>query len=231
MTNYWELVWTNPPLGTDLALTARATDDGGLSTTSNPVHISVLPSPPPRTNRPPIVSIVATDPVAIEGTNCWVWPAETNSSPTWAAWPPAVCRLVTNCGPKTATFAVFRSGATNDDLNVSYNLGGTATNGIDFVTLPGWVTMPAGERRSLITIVPIDDGSPNMNKTIILTLTPSTNSPPDYIVGLPWRASGMIIDNVGPRSMTAMLPGDYFHFATPGPGCGLVLHRALHQHA
>ncbi len=215
--NYWELVWTNPPLGTNLALTARATDNGGLSTTSNPVKISVLPSPPPPTNRPPIVSIVATDPVAIEGTNCWVWPAETNSSPTWADWPAAVCRLVTNCGPKIATFTVFRFGATNDDLNVSYNFGGTAINGIDFVTLPGWVTIPAGERRSLITIVPIDDGSPDVNKTIILTLTPSTNSPPDYIVGLPRRAAGIIIDNVGPRSVTAMLPGDCFHFAAPGP--------------
>jgi hypothetical protein len=217
VTNYWELVWTNPPLETNLALTARATDDGGLSTTSNPVNISVLPSPPPPTNRPPIVSIVATDPVAIEGTNCWVWPAETNSSPTWAAWPAAVCRFFTNCGPKTATFTVFRSGATNDGLNVSYNLGGTATNGIDFVTLPGWVTIPAGERRSLITIVPIDDGSPDVNKTIILTLTPSTNSPPDYIVGLLRRAAGIIIDNVGPHSVTAMLHGDYFHFSTPGP--------------
>ncbi len=217
VTNYWELVWTNPPLGTNLALTAKATDDGGLSTTSNPVNISVLPSPPPPTNRPPIVRIVANDPVAIEGTNCWVWPAETNSSPTWAAWPAAACRLVTNCGPKTATFTVFRSGATNDDLNVSYNLGGTATNGIDFVTLPGWVTIPAGERRSLITIVPIDDGSPDVNKTVILTLTPSTNSPPDYIVGLPRRAGGIIIDNAGPHSATAMLSGDCFHFATPGP--------------
>lgn len=217
VTNYWELVWMNPPLETNLALTAKATDDGGLSTTSNPVNISVLPSPPPPTNRPPIVSIVASDPVAIGGTNCWFWPAETNSSPTWAAWPAAVCRFFTNCGPKTATFTVFRFGATNDGLNVSYNLGGTATNGIDFVTLPGWVTIPAGERRSLITIVPIDDGSPDVNKTVILSLTPSTNSPPDYLVGLPRRAAGILIDNVGPHSVTAMLPGDCFHFATLGP--------------
>ena len=73
-TNYWELVWTNPPLGTNIALTAKATDNGGASTVSAPVLVSILPSLPPPTNRPPIVSIVATDPVAIEGTNCWTWP-------------------------------------------------------------------------------------------------------------------------------------------------------------
>jgi len=56
------------------SLTAKATDNGGASTVSDAVHISVLPSPPPPTNRPALISIVATDPVAIEGTNCWPWP-------------------------------------------------------------------------------------------------------------------------------------------------------------
>ena len=215
-TNYWELVWTNPPVGTNVTLTAKATDNDGASTVSDPVNISILPSLPPPTNRPPIVSIVATDPVAIEGTNCWVWPGETNSPPTWAAWPTAVCRFFTNCGPKTATFAVRRCGDTNDDLTVTYDIGGTASNGVDYVALPGFVTVPAGERRALITIVPIDDGPPDANKTVILALTPSTNTPPDYLLGLPRRAAAIIIDH-GPCPVTGMLPGGCFHLVTPGP--------------
>jgi hypothetical protein len=214
-TNLFFLVWSNASVGTD-DLTAVATDNGGLATTSAPVNITILPPSPPPTNRPLIVSIVATDPVAIEGTNCWVWPGETNSPPTWAAWPTAVGRYFTNCGPKTATFTVRRFGDTNGDLTVPYDIGGTASNGVDYVALPGFVTIPAGERRAFITIVPIDDGPPDVNKTVILALAPDTNAPPDYLLGFPRRAAAIIIDQ-GPCPATGMLPGGCFHLVTPGP--------------
>ena len=214
-TNVFFLVWSNAPVGA-YALAARATDNGGASTISDPVNIAILPSPPP-TNRPPIVSIVATDPVAIEGTNCLVWLGETNSPPTWAAWPTAVCQFFTNCGPKTATFTACRWGDTNNDLTVPYGIGGTASNGVDYVALPGVVTIPAGERRALITIVPIDDGPPDVNKTVVLALTPSTNTPPDYLPGFPHRVAAIIIDSDGPRAVTGLLPDGCFHLVTPGP--------------
>jgi hypothetical protein len=216
LTNYWELTWSNAPVGS-YALTTKATDNDGASTTSAPVKIAILPSPPPPTNRPPVVSIVASDPVAIEGTNCWVWPGETNAPPTWAAWPTSACRLFTNCGPKTATFTVRRFGDTNGDLTLPYDTSGTASNGVDYVTLPGIVTIPAGERRALITIAPIDDGPPDVNKTVILGLTPSTNSPPDYLLGFPRRAAAIIIDSDGPRPVASLLPDGCFHLVTPGP--------------
>ncbi len=219
-SNYWELVWTNPAPGTNLVLTAQATDNNGNSTVSAPVHISILSPLPPPTNRPVIVSIVATDPVAIEGTNGWTWPGLTNSPPTWSNWIGATAALLprfTNCGPKNATFTVFRYGATNDDLNVNYALGGTASNGVDYVALPGSVTVPAGDRRALINIVPLDDGPPDVNKTVVLTLAPATNTPPDYFVGNPSRAAAIILDSVGPRPTSGMLPGQCFHLAANGP--------------
>ncbi len=218
-TNYWGLVWSNAPVGNHV-LTAQATIAGKISTiafiiVSPPVNITVLPPQPPPTNRPPIVDIVATDPVAIEGTNDWVWPGETNLPATWAAWPTAVCRFFTNCGPKTATFTVRRFGETNDDLTMTYNIGGTASNGVDYVALPGYVTIPAAERRAFITIIPIDTNPPDAVKTVILALTPSTNTPPDYLIGYPPRAAAII--DQGPCRVTGMLPGGCFHLVTPGP--------------
>jgi len=206
-TNYWNLVWTNPPLTTNLALTVKATDNSGASTVSAPVFISILPSPPPPTNRPAFVSIVATDPVAIEGTNCWPWKNASN----WSA--SAVSRLVTNCGPKNATFTIFRSGATNDDLNVAYAVGGTATNGIDYVTISTNVTILAGQLRAPITIVPLDDGPPDINSTVILKLVSGTN----YLVGSPASAAAIILDLPSPSPVSGLVPGTTFHLNAAGP--------------
>ncbi len=216
-TNYWELVWSNAPLETNIALTALATDNGGATTVSAAVTISILPSPPPPSNRPPIVTIVATDPVAIEGTNFWFWPGETNTPPTWAAWPAATCRFFTNWGPKAATMTVRRWGGTNAGLTVPYAIGGTASNGVDYVAIPGVVTIPAGDRSAVITIMPIDDGPPDITKTVILSLTPSTNTPPDYLLGFPRRAAAIILDSSGLPPVTALLPDRCFHLVMPGP--------------
>jgi hypothetical protein len=222
-TNIYYLVWSNAPVGVHV-LTAQATivltgHPVVLVSVSDPVKIAVLPSPPPPTNRPPVVSIVASDPVAIEGTNCFVWRGETNLPPTWAAWPTAVCRFFTNCGPKTATFTVRRIGDTNDDLTVPYAISGTASNGVDYVALPGSVTIPAGECRALITIVPIDDGPPDVNKTVILALLPDPqmNPLPGYVLGFPRRAAAIIIDPSGPSPVAGLLPDKCFHLAMPGP--------------
>jgi len=200
-------------------LTAEATDNGGLSTVSEPVKVTILPLLPPPTNRPPLVSIVATDPIAVEGTNCWPWVGLTNAVPTWANWTAtaAARRYFTNCGPKDAIFTVRRVGDTNNALTVSYEIGGTASNGVDYVALPGAVTIPAGEHAALITVVPLDDGPPDITSTVILTLQPSTNTPPDFLIGYPPKAAALILD-FGPRPPpTAVLPNKCFHLCTTGP--------------
>ena len=214
-TNYWELIWTNPPLGTDIVLTATAMDGSGVSTTSLPDLISILPPLPPPTNFPAIVGIVATDPVAIEGTNCWPWLGLVDPVPTWSNWvsPTAVFCLITNCGPKSATFTVFRIGETNDDLEVDYGIGGTASNGVDYVALPGVVTIAAGERESAISILPLDDGPPDRNSTVVLRLEPGTN----YLVGFPKAAAAIILDSQSPCAAMGELPGNLFHLCAKGP--------------
>jgi hypothetical protein len=215
VSNTWSLVWCNPPPVTNVVLTAVATDNGALSATSPPVRISILPPLPPPTNRPPIVSIVATDPVAIEGTNCWPWLGLPPVSCTWSNWFGWRSNWLwfTNCGPKNATLTVRRFGDTNDDLTVTYGIGGTASNGVDYVALPGSVTVPAGQRRADISIVPIDDGAPDITSTVILRLTPGTN----YVLGLPRAAGAIILDSRSPHPTTGMVAGQTFNLAASGP--------------
>ena len=215
-TNIFLLLWSNAPVGKHI-VSARATDDRGAAGRSDPITISVVLPPPPITNRPPIVNIVAVDPIAIEGTNCWTWLGLTNTTPTWTNWSSAICRYFTNCGPKNATFLVRRLGSTNDDLTVNYAIGGTATNGVDYVPLSGLVTIPAGERGARINVVPLDDGTPDRNRTVILKLEPSTNSPAGYVLGYPRMAAAMIVDSLKPLRWTSMLADRTFHLNATGP--------------
>lgn len=213
-TCYYVRVWTNVPPGA-YALTAFATDSRGATGTSAPVNICVFPVPvPPPTNPVPFVSVVATDPVAIEGTNCVPWLGSTNSTPAWSDPFPAGCRLFTNCGPKNALMTVRRAGPTNSDLTVHYTLGGTATNGVDYAALPGSVTIPAGQRSALIMIVPLDDGiTDEPNKIVILKLSADAS----YLLGCPTSAAAIIIEDFHVHPLTGVLPGPYLHIGAPGP--------------
>ncbi|HEV7926406.1 MAG TPA: Ig-like domain-containing protein, partial [Verrucomicrobiae bacterium] len=223
----FELLWTNP-VPDSYVLTAVATFSTGASTTSAPVDITVVGATPPPTNRPDLVNIVGTDPIAIEGTNCWTWPGLTNTStntpPSWSNWmsPNALWCSFTNCGPKDATFTVRRHGDTSNDLTVNYTIGGMASNGVDYVALPGSVVIPAGQRDAMITIVPIDADTNNTPDTVILTLSADTNNPPDYRVGFPPSAEALILNSEAPfpRLTGRMLHDHTFCLSMNGPDGG-----------
>jgi hypothetical protein len=210
------LLWTNVSAG-NYKLTAVATDDLGASTTSAPVNITVMVPPPPPTNRPAVVSLVAVDPIAVEGTNCWTWIGLTNGTPTWSNWSAASTCVFTNCGPNNAVFEVRRWGDLSNELNVAYDIGGTASNGVDYVTLSGTVTLHPGQHHAAILVVPIDDGHPDVNKTVVLKLSPSTNVPPDYVLGLQSKAAAVIVDRQWPRPGPIVLPDRLFHLNAAGP--------------
>lgn len=216
LTHIFYRVWTNVPPGS-YALTVVVTGsvDGvsSMARTSPPVNITVLAAIT-NTNPTDIVSIVASDPIAIADTNSWVWLGMTNDTPTWANWPPAHFQSFTNWGPKNAIFTVRRFGDASNPIIVNYSIGGTASNGVDYVKLPGNVTIPAGGPYALIPIVPIDTNS--FPKTVVLALTPDTNMPPDYVVGIPSRAAALILRNrLNPFPF--LLPDGSFHVNASGP--------------
>ena len=86
---------------------------------------------------------------------------------------------------RTGAFSVERNAGLTESLTVSYSITGTATNGVDYVTLPGTVTIPAGSPRMSIVIDPILDAVAETGESVGITIEPPPSgiTPPPYVVG------------------------------------------------
>jgi len=129
-------------------------------------------------NSPPRVSIFVRDPIASERQ----WLRRRNP----------------------AEFVVWRAGPTNSALTVYYSVKGSAANGIDYETLPGTVTIPAGRRFARVMVRPSDDSIVERTESVVLNLglTPPILDPnarlalpPPYLLGSHRRAAAFIFDN------------------------------------
>ena len=69
-----------------------------------------------------------------------------------------------------ATISVSRTGSTAASLTVPYTIGGTATNGTDYVTLSGSALIPAGSASTIINVTPIDDAVSESLETVKVTI-------------------------------------------------------------
>src|SRR5580765_5087044 len=67
-------------------------------------------------------------------------------------------------------FRLFRDGPTNAALNVYCVFDGTASNGVDYATIPNWISVPAGVRAVSVPVNPIDDKLVEESETVILRL-------------------------------------------------------------
>ncbi|MEG4986476.1 FG-GAP-like repeat-containing protein, partial [Microcoleus sp. BR0-C5] len=74
-------------------------------------------------------------------------------------------------GGANGTFTLTLSDIAPDGFTVAYTVAGSATNGTDYTTLSGTVTIPAGQTTATINVVPTDDAIIDPNETVIVTLT------------------------------------------------------------
>jgi hypothetical protein len=79
------------------------------------------------------------------------------------------------------TFYLERKGSTAAALTVHYTMGGTATNGVDYQTLSGTATIPAGQAGVQLAAFIIDDSVFEGTEWATLTLA----SDPAYGIGIP----------------------------------------------
>lgn len=195
----FQLVWSNVPAGGFL-LTAVATDDDGVSTTSHGREIRVL------VEDQQVVSVHVRDPRASEG----------GSVTAGGAFASDV---------DTATFVLSRMGNRDIDLPVFYEVGGSAENGVDYLKLTGEAVIPAGQESVSVTIVPLDDDAVEPLESIVIEvrhpICPAIFPPPPqcYLVGQPGRAVAHIQDNDSDRNhapkVLIVSPGREAKFAAP----------------
>jgi hypothetical protein len=118
-----------------------------------------------------------------------------------------------NLPGRTGSFSVERSGNLTDSLTVAYSTSGAATNGVDYVALPGTVTIPGGSPRASILIDPYLDAIAETGESVGITIEPPSPavSPPPYVVGTSstmQRSAGISILERFPISAKARA----FHF-------------------
>jgi len=87
------------------------------------------------------------------------------------AMPPWLHKPSPTYGTNSSAFYFIRDGAASNALTLGFSLKGTATNGMDYATLPVSVTFPAGVATNLLPVLPLQSSASNSDSAIILALT------------------------------------------------------------
>ncbi len=87
--------------------------------------------------------------------------------------------LASETGPDSGSFNVSRTGGILSPFQISYSITGTASNGVDYQTLSGSLTIEAGNSSAAIIMTPKMDGLFEATETVIVTLNAGSN----YLLG------------------------------------------------
>lgn len=94
-------------------------------------------------------------------------------------------------GTTNLVYTFTRTGSTISPLTVNLALSGTATNGIDYISIPTTATFVANSATAVVTLTPIDDLVVESNETAILSLLSGSG----YTLGSATSATVTIADN------------------------------------
>ena len=121
--------------------------------------------------------------------------------------PPSVSVTTLNAtaneaGTVSGSFRITRNDVGSRALTVGFLLGGTATNGTDYMSTPLTAVIPAGSLFADLVITPIDDTLVEPSESVSLTLRTSTA----YTIASPSAASLSIVsDDIAPDLIVSLL--------------------------
>ncbi|HEV2695282.1 MAG TPA: Calx-beta domain-containing protein, partial [Verrucomicrobiae bacterium] len=104
-------------------------------------------------------------------------------------------------GLDTGEFTFSRFGTTNTPVTIFYTIGGTASNGVDYISITNFVIIPAGSITKTLSIIPIDDTLVEGPETVTLTLQPSAN----FTLGISQVATVTINDDEPMLTISAVV--------------------------
>jgi Lysyl oxidase/Calx-beta domain len=102
---------------------------------------------------------------------------ETNVKPTVRA---TVSQNAAEVGNSAGSVAVTRNGPVTGNLTVTYTVGGTATPGVDYISLPGTLVFDVESSTKLIDIIPLVDSNVESTETIVITFSAASA----YVLGI-----------------------------------------------
>jgi hypothetical protein len=137
--------------------TVGALVDSSASTVDNVQHVYEPTLAPSRY----AIEVIGNQPGVTYGLAWYSLPVVTVVATT-----PTAAKL----GLVPGAFTVTRGGDTSTPLLVNFTVGGTATAGSDYVSIPASVTIPAGASAATVTVTPIANGIPVGATTVVLAL-------------------------------------------------------------
>ncbi len=105
-------------------------------------------------------------------------------------------------GTQAGEFTFTRVGDTFQPLTVNYSVGGSATNGVDYPPLVGFVTIPAGATSVKIPLQPLTDTTVEPTETVTLTLGAGNG----YVLGAETVGTVSIADTPGSLYIATLRP-------------------------
>ncbi len=116
-------------------------------------------------------------------------------------------------GPTPGTFTITRT-EPGPAITVYYTMSGTAESGVDYLALPGSVTLLAGATEVNIPVTPIDDAVAEFAETVILSVNEGTNyfGAGSAVISIADNETPAIDISTVRNTMYERLAGDYVTF-------------------